>query len=127
VAEYVESDGLDRCGAAEWRNRRVTSPKSSTAGCSDHGTTGVFEVTHPFHPQRGEKWVLATRRVVWGEDRVNYFDQQGKLCSMLTAWTDLAALDFFAQASQGRSWFRVDDLLALSALVRLQAEDKGVK
>jgi len=36
---------------------------------------------------------------------------------MLAAWTDVPVPDLFAQASAGRSWFRVDDLLALCALI----------
>ncbi|MGH8533304.1 MAG: DUF5372 family protein [Gammaproteobacteria bacterium] len=58
-----------------------------------------------------------TRRQTWGEDRVNYFDHSSKLCSMLASWTSVAAVDFFARASAGRSWFRVDDLLTLNELV----------
>lgn len=46
-----------------------------------------------------------------------YFDAQGRLRSMLTSWTSLAGADAFSQASAGRSWFRVDDLLKLAALL----------
>ena len=55
-----------------------------------------------------------TRRLNWGEDRVMYFDQAGKLRSMLTSWTSVAESDLFAQVAAGRSWFRFDDLLALA-------------
>ncbi|EQD62459.1 hypothetical protein B2A_02806 [mine drainage metagenome] len=58
-----------------------------------------------------------TRKRAWGEDRVMYYDNKGKLRSMLTAWTSLAEPDQFAQAARGRSWFRVDDLLRLAAQV----------
>jgi hypothetical protein len=57
-----------------------------------------------------------TRKKTWGEDRVMYYDAQGLLRSMLTSWTSLHELDSFMAASAGRSWFRVDDLLRLSAL-----------
>ena len=77
----------------------------------------TFEVTHPFHPKRGMRFVLTTRRQNWGEDRVMYYDANRRLCSMLAAWTDVPVPDLFAQASAGRSWFRVDDLLALCALI----------
>jgi hypothetical protein len=46
-----------------------------------------------------------------------YFDQRGRLRSMLASWTSLAEQDLFAQTSAGRSWFRVDDLLRLCALI----------
>lgn len=73
--------------------------------------------------------MLATRRQTWGEDRINYFDQNGKVCSMLASWTSVADSDYFLQASEGRSWFRVDDLLALSAFLPglLKKSQEGVK
>lgn len=46
-----------------------------------------------------------------------YYDAQGQLRSMLTSWTSLHELDSFMAASGGRSWFHVDDLLRLSALM----------
>jgi len=46
-----------------------------------------------------------------------YFDAQGKLRSMLASWTSVGNRDLFAQASAGRSWFRVDDLLKLCAQI----------
>jgi len=76
----------------------------------------IIEVTHPFHPKRGERLEAATRKKTWGEDRIMYYDPQGQLRSMLTSWTSLYELDSFMAASGGRSWFRVDDLLRLSAL-----------
>lgn len=44
---------------------------------------------------------------------------------MLASWTDLAEQDLFAQASAGRSWFRPDDLLRLSALIGELQEAEG--
>jgi lipopolysaccharide biosynthesis protein len=61
--------------------------------------------------------VLVSRRLNWGEDRVMFFDAYGRLRSMPTSWTSLAAQDAFAQTAGGRSWFRVDDLRKLSALL----------
>jgi hypothetical protein len=55
-----------------------------------------------------------------------YYDEDGRLRSMLTSWTSLHELDSFWAASSGRSWFRVDDLLRLSAhisLIRLKRDD----
>jgi hypothetical protein len=67
---------------------------------------------------------VTTRKNNWGEDRVMYFDSKGKLRSILASWTSLAEQDLFAQVSAGRSWFRVDDLLRLSAQI---TESKGRK
>jgi hypothetical protein len=63
---------------------------------------------------KGQQFILVTRRLNWGEDRVMYFNQEGKLRSMLTSWTSVAEIDRFAQVAAGQSWFRVDDLLALA-------------
>jgi len=46
-----------------------------------------------------------------------YYDKPEQLRSILTSWTSLHIDDPFISASQGRSWFRVDDLLRLSALL----------
>lgn len=47
-----------------------------------------FEVTHPFHPWRGQRFVLSTRKQNWGEDRVMFYDAQGRLRSLPASWTD---------------------------------------
>ncbi len=56
-----------------------------------------------------------------------YYDAQGQLRSMLTSWTSLHELDSFMAASGGRSWFRVDDLLHLSALIAVLQANGGDK
>jgi hypothetical protein len=86
----------------------------------------VVEITHAFHPRRGERIAAATRKKTWGEDRVMYYDARGQLVSVLSSWTNLHELDSFMAASAGRSWLRVDDLLRLSAL-RVRGDGTGVK
>ena len=46
-----------------------------------------------------------------------YFTEAGKLRSLPASWTSVADEDDFRRTSAGRSWFRLDDLLELSALV----------
>ena len=92
--------------------------KSATAGCSADQAVEVVTITHPFHPHCGQELVLATRRHNWGEDRVMYFNEAGRLCSLPTSWTSAADRDHFIRASDGRSWFRVDDLLDLAERVQ---------
>ncbi len=46
-----------------------------------------------------------------------YFNEDGRLRSMPTSWTSVADEDHFQSASGNRSWFRIDDLLELTALV----------
>jgi hypothetical protein len=41
-----------------------------------------FEITHEFHPLLGKVYELVDRRRTWGEDRVYYHDDAGKLCGM---------------------------------------------
>jgi hypothetical protein len=91
---------------------------SSTAGCSDNRAAQVFTITHPFHPLRGRRFVLTTRQLNWGEDRVMFFNSDGRLRSMPASWTDAAIEDLFQRTAAGHSWFRVDDLLELSALLQ---------
>lgn len=90
-----------------------------------------FEITHPFHPWRGKRFVLTTRKQNWGEDRVTFFDEDGHLRSLLASWTDVDEPDAFTRAAAGRSWLRMDDLARLRALVdelrSAMQRRKGVK
>lgn len=61
--------------------------------------------------------MLATRKQNWGEDRVMFFDQQGRLRSLPAAWTDIDPPDERTQAAAGRAYLRADDLLVLCALL----------
>jgi hypothetical protein len=80
-------------------------------------TAGRFRITHPFHPLRGAEYELVTRKLTWGEDRVFYYDPNGKLKSLLSNVTDVVSADAFECISAGRSAFRVDDLLELRRLL----------
>ena len=75
-------------------------------------------MTHPFHPLFGRELSLVERRVRGtGGERAHFYDNHGRLESVPIAWTNLAAEDPFAVVSAGRAYFRVEDLLRLSALV----------
>jgi hypothetical protein len=62
--------------------------------------------------------VLATRKQNWGDDRVMFYDTQGRLRSLLASWTNVDEPDAFAQAAEGRSFLRPDDLAALTVLIK---------
>ena len=80
-------------------------------------------VTHPFHPLTGQVFDFAFRRGNWGEDRVFVFTGDGSVRSFPAGWTDAAPADPFVVVAAGRSPFRVQDLLALAALLeRLRPE-----
>jgi hypothetical protein len=75
-------------------------------------------VTHPFHPQRGQEFELLDRRRTWGEDRVYFEDERGELKRLPAAWTSAADTDPFVSISKGRSFFRVEDLIALAGVLK---------
>ncbi len=76
-----------------------------------------FEVTHPDHPLRGQKFELVTYRHNWGEDRVYFHDAEGHLSSIPSCWTTAAAPDPFVAVAAGRCLFRYEDLIKLVDLV----------
>ena len=78
----------------------------------------MFTVTHPFHPLRGQTFELLTYRFNWGEDRVMYVGSSGRTRSLPVAWTSVAPIDPFVSVAAGRAVFRLEDLLALTALIR---------
>ena len=84
-------------------------------------------MTHPFHPLHGREFELADRRRTWGEDRVYFQDERGELQRLPASWTSAGAADAFVSMSAGRAYFRVEDLLDLSALIaRLQEVQRPV-
>ena len=84
----------------------------------------TFEVTHHFHPLRGQQFRLVKYRHNWGEDRAYYHDD-GQLTSIPAAWTSLSARDPFLELSAGRSEFRPVDLVELAALVSRVLKEHG--
>jgi hypothetical protein len=46
-----------------------------------------------------------------------FYDEHGRLVSILASWTDVDEPDAFAQTAARRSEFRVDDLRRLRALI----------
>jgi hypothetical protein len=60
---------------------------------------------------------MVARRHNWGEERLFYYDQEGRLKSFPASLTDMSPIDAFTQISGGRSAFRVDDLLELRGLL----------
>jgi hypothetical protein len=60
---------------------------------------------------------LVTYKHNWGQDRVYYHDETGRLRSVPARWTSLPGEDPFIAVAAGRSPFRVVDLLELARLV----------
>jgi hypothetical protein len=89
--------------------------------------TQTFQVTHVFHPLHGRELAFVDQYLAWGEDRVCFCDDRGKLRYLPTDWTSLASPDPFVQASAGRSHFRIEDLLQLTTLIALQRQAQAPK
>ena len=78
---------------------------------------GTFEVIHPHHPLRGQRFRLVTYRHNWGEDRVYFDEKSDVLRSIPACWTTVLPADAFVVLAAGRCLFRYDDLLKLVDLV----------
>jgi hypothetical protein len=59
-----------------------------------------------------------TRRQNWGEDRVYFHDDAGRLVALPARWTSVCPADPVVILSAGRSAFRVQDLLELAELMK---------
>jgi len=63
-----------------------------------------------------------TYRKAWGEDRVYFRDEMGRLRRMPVGWTSGAPPDPFRTMAAGRCRFRTADLMRLAELIaRLKA------
>ena len=90
------------------------------------GTTRhEVRITHPFHPLRGRAFELICCRRHWGEDRVVYEGQDGRLCTIASAWTDIDPADEFRLVAANRAAFRTVELLALCDALDRLAERMG--
>jgi len=104
-------------GYAVWRSLRSPYLKSSITSIRDLKDR-FFEVTHPYHPLYGQNFELVNYTLCWGEARVYFYNSIGCLCSMPAAWTSVGAVDPVVKIGEGRSPFRLDDLLILSEIVQ---------
>jgi hypothetical protein len=89
-------------------------------------TGGKVRITHPFHPHSGREFELICRRRHWGEDRVVYAGDDGRICTISAAFTDVALLDEFRLAAGGQAAFRTADLMTLCELLDGVSARRGV-
>jgi hypothetical protein len=80
---------------------------------SVHIPKARIKITHPFHPRYGEEYDLLCFYRSWGRDYVECSDEKGKFITIPTEYTASCEIDPFVTISQGRSIFRVSDLLRL--------------
>ena len=73
-------------------------------------------ITHPFHPLHGKKIKIVSLKQTWGEDRMFYRQEDGRITSIPACWTSIYELRPFNVISKGRSVFRFQELLELVRL-----------
>src|SRR6516164_11605687 len=108
-----------RCFAMQVFSARVRTGcwRRSSTTPHDYNAETIFEVNHPHHPLRGQKFKLVSYRQNWGEDRVYFYNAQGQLSAIPACWTTVPAEDPFVAVAGGRCFFRYEDLVRLVALV----------
>jgi hypothetical protein len=60
----------------------------------------------------------------WGEKRVYFYDKKEHLFSVPADWTDIVSPDPFVEISEGRSFFRLEDLFSLCQIIENIAEGR---
>ena len=98
-----------------WCVRRATRKRQSYIAPNPRDPQ-EFQITHPFHPLRGRPLRVMGSKQICGEERITFQRPDGAFCSVVVGWTDRAACDPYHAVGQGRSRFRVEDLLALAEL-----------
>jgi len=79
-----------------------------------------FTVSHPFHPLYQRQFELLSYRKSWGRQFIDFQYDNCKTGAIPLAWTDAGQADPFLTISQGRSVFRVPELLQLVELIDLE-------
>jgi hypothetical protein len=76
-------------------------------------STTKATITHPFLPTSGREIDVVGRVKHWGEDRVVYLNDDGRVQSISISFTDIGQEDEFRRIASGRAAFRTCDLLGL--------------
>ncbi len=79
-------------------------------------------MTHPFHPLHGGTFEVVDRRGGRGDEFLYLEMGDGQVHRVPAAWTSLGRIDEFVALSNGRSAFRVEDLVRLVELLEQLAE-----
>jgi hypothetical protein len=100
------------------RDSYQATPYAKPSNAPDlSGASQTFQVTHPFHPLRGREFTLVMYRRCWGEHRVFFHDDTGRLVTLPAQWTSVFPVDPYVAVAAGRAPFRLHDLLELSQLI----------
>lgn len=81
--------------------------------------TRKFRITHPFHPLFGQEFESTGHKRLSGRNHFVFYNITGKKTTIPVTWTDAPEEeDIYVIISAGRSYFRIEDLIGLSDLVR---------
>ncbi len=89
---------------------RVTAHQSSAP-------SGSAEITHPYHPLRGERFPILKSRCVRGVECLILQGSASGTFSVPRAWTDRAHPDAYSDANLPRRFFRLESLLQVVELI----------
>jgi hypothetical protein len=78
-----------------------------------------FTITHPFHPLYQSQFEMLSYRKSWGRQFIDFQYDDERTGAIPLAWTDADRADPFLTISQGRSVFRVVELLRLVEMINL--------
>ena len=78
-----------------------------------------FTISHPFHPLYQRQFELLSYRKSWGRQFIDFQYENEDTGAIPLAWTDAGPADPFLTFAQGRSVFRVLELLQLVELIDL--------
>ena len=119
IDDSIRSHGPNIRG--EWNRSaapRRDCPKPSTT--HDRIDSQQVRIIHPFHPLCGQSFRFVVSKKLWGDDRVTIQLADGSLFSVPVTWTDVIPADAYVSVGDGRSQFRVEDLMALADLMALR-------
>jgi len=82
-----------------------------------HNQVQYCTIVHSFHPLYSKKIQIVSLKQNWGEDRVFYRQEDGRITSIPACWTSIYEPHPFNVISKGRSVFRFQELLELTRLI----------
>ena len=82
-------------------------------------------ITHPFLPTSGRVIDIVGRATHWGEERVVYVNDSGRMQSISAAYTDVGQEDEFRRIAGGRAAFRTCDLMDLCRRLEILLSERG--
>ncbi len=77
-----------------------------------------FKITHPFHPLKDKEFNVVDIREYWSKKYVIFTLNDSNSKAIPIEWTDLEPEDLFQKISNGKSLFKISDLLELYNIIQ---------